>query len=115
MRDIGGYMELIIYALLVFRESAAALDCNRNGIKFFIRVRGIKKIVPPISLFDSSSRVRGRNRAEVKFDLLDMGFMPDDVAEDCCKFLERIHYGNIAVSRDRKNDFSCPLRRKGAA
>ena len=92
MKEIGGYIELDTYHLLMLHEGAIALNCGRNALAYVIKARGLKKIKIPYFLCDSVSNICQRENVTVSYYHIGMDFKPVDVHLDEDEWLYLVNY-----------------------
>lgn len=79
VKEIGGYIELDQYILPILHESAIALNCGRNCLKYLIKEKRIRKIALPYFICNSVKEVCVKENANICYYHINKNFHPENL------------------------------------
>ncbi len=103
MREIGGYIELDQYQLLMLHEDAVKLNCGRNALAYILEARKINTIWLPYFLCTSIKDICKKCGVKIKFYHIDYQFLPQNIEISKEEWIYLVdYYGQ--VSREKLLD-----------
>ncbi len=90
MREIGGYFELDTYHLPMLHETALALNCGRNALRYLIEQKHIGKLLLPLFLCDTVKNVC--RDISCRFYRIGEDFLPKELEPDPDEWIYLVNY-----------------------